>query len=229
MFRKFGVPFWAVCLVLFWGAPAQAQSIYSNANWNWMRMTQAQCLAQADKAFNAAARAFDFPFDTQTLDGWLVWDRLEDTIVQIACVADDGTTSLTSATSERMLVVISVNSLDAGRNEALRDFLRDCFQRNRCEDANAGLFARAVDPQAGKPVVVEFAGLPGNKQDWISVVPQGVDDKTYKSGFWSYLSGRTSGTLTLGTLTPGAYEVRVYLDWPDGGYTVVSRSHFSVR
>ncbi len=84
----------------------------------------------------------------------------------------------------------------------------------------------ATDYAAGETVVVHYRGLPGNPQDWITVVHADESDDRY--GAWLYTEGATSGTATFDDLAPATYEVRVYLDWPAGGYEVVSRYPFTV-
>jgi len=79
----------------------------------------------------------------------------------------------------------------------------------------------------GSPVVIKWFGAPGNMQDWITVVPQGTPDKEW--GQWMYLKGKTSGTFAAQIPEPGKYEVRIYFDWPNGGFKVVERMKFVVR
>jgi hypothetical protein len=78
----------------------------------------------------------------------------------------------------------------------------------------------------GEPIVVHFRGLPGSAGDWITVIAAAEPDDRYAS--WSYTGGATSGRLAFAALPPGEYEVRVYFDWPAGGYAVRSRSAFAV-
>jgi peptidoglycan hydrolase-like protein with peptidoglycan-binding domain len=77
-----------------------------------------------------------------------------------------------------------------------------------------------------EPIIVEFSGLPGNKQDWITVVTKETPDNSYAEYF--YTQGKTQGNYTFKGLKPGEYEVRVYFDWPGGGYTVQDRFSFEV-
>jgi hypothetical protein len=48
-------------------------------------------------------------------------------------------------------------------------------------------------------------------------------------GEWFYTGGMKSGSYTFGGLQPGRYEVRVYFDWPDGGYKVKASYGFTVE
>ncbi|MEB3268934.1 MAG: hypothetical protein VKJ09_10385 [Leptolyngbya sp.] len=80
---------------------------------------------------------------------------------------------------------------------------------------------------AGETVTVTYTGLPGNDQDWISVTPASEADDIY--GEWFYTGGAKEGTYTFNGLEPGVYEVRVYFNWPDGGFEVKDRYSFAVE
>jgi hypothetical protein len=79
----------------------------------------------------------------------------------------------------------------------------------------------------GEPVDIEFSGLPGYSQDWITVVPATAPDNS--QGEWFYAGGMKSGIHTFSGLQPGSYEVRVYFDWPSGGYDIKARYAFTVE
>jgi len=76
-------------------------------------------------------------------------------------------------------------------------------------------------------VTITYSGLPGNKNDWITLVKATLPDSTY--GAWFYTSGRKSGTYSFGVVEPGDYEVRIYFDWPSGGYIVQKRVKIRVK
>ncbi|MBT3602907.1 MAG: hypothetical protein HOE48_11700 [Candidatus Latescibacteria bacterium] len=75
-------------------------------------------------------------------------------------------------------------------------------------------------------IVVEFGGLTGNSQDWISVVPKGTPDGTYQEFQWFYTDGQKRGLHTIDVLPVGEYEVRLYFD---SGYDVQARFGFGVE
>lgn len=79
----------------------------------------------------------------------------------------------------------------------------------------------------GDPVVINYGGLPGNQRDWVTVVPLGTPADNW--GQWTYTDGKASGSFQVDDLAPGAYEARVYLDWPRGGFEVVRHWYFSVE
>ncbi|MEQ8653161.1 MAG: hypothetical protein RIC87_11920 [Kiloniellales bacterium] len=79
----------------------------------------------------------------------------------------------------------------------------------------------------GDPVVINYGGLPGNQRDWVTVVPLGTPADNW--GQWTYTDGKASGSFQVDDLAPGAYEARVYLGWPRGGFDVVRRWYFSVE
>ncbi len=78
----------------------------------------------------------------------------------------------------------------------------------------------------GENMLIQYAGLPGNGQDWITVVKKGDSDSSY--GQYIYTEGKTSGTWSIAAPSAGEYEVRLYLNWPSGGYNVVARYPFRV-
>lgn len=76
-------------------------------------------------------------------------------------------------------------------------------------------------------ITVSYSGLPGNQQDWITLIRSSEPDNTY--GEWFYTSGQRSGSHTFNVTEPGDYEVRVYYNWPDGGYIVQKRIKITVK
>lgn len=76
-------------------------------------------------------------------------------------------------------------------------------------------------------VTITYSGLPGNQNDWITLVRASEPDSTY--GSWFYTSGQKSGTYSFGTVEPGDYEIRIYFDWPNGGYIVRKRVKITVK
>lgn len=78
----------------------------------------------------------------------------------------------------------------------------------------------------GDEIVIHYEGMPGNAQDWIALVPATAAENTY--GQWFYTRGRSSGTHSFKGVRVGAYEIRVYYDWPAGGFEVRDRLRFDV-
>lgn len=72
-------------------------------------------------------------------------------------------------------------------------------------------------------IVVEFSGLPGNSQDWISIAAAGSADNSFDT--YQYSAGSQSGQLTFAGLQPGRYQVRAYFN---NEYTVRARYDFTV-
>jgi len=85
----------------------------------------------------------------------------------------------------------------------------------------------AVVFQPGQPVVITWRNTPGNAKDWVTVVPAGTSDR--KWGKWTYLRGRTAGAFAVRGLPAGAYEARLYFNWPKGGFNVIERLRFTVQ
>ncbi|OUD12040.1 leucine-rich repeat domain-containing protein [Thioflexithrix psekupsensis] len=80
----------------------------------------------------------------------------------------------------------------------------------------------------GEPITITYQGLPGNAQDWISVVQVGSADDVYSRN-WTYTQSATEGEYTVKEpLVPGEYEARLYFDYPKGGMVVQKRHVFRV-
>jgi len=80
---------------------------------------------------------------------------------------------------------------------------------------------------AGETVIVFWSGLPGNQQDLVAVVPSGAPLENL--GNWTYTQGATDGVFEAAGLAPGAYEVRVFFDHPNGGTVVQAQYFFTVQ
>jgi len=78
-------------------------------------------------------------------------------------------------------------------------------------------------------VTVNWRGLSGTTNDWVSIIAAGAPDTDYIGGQWTYTDRTRSGTFRVRGLPPGEYEVRLYLDWPAGGYLVAERLRFRPR
>ncbi|MEA5532390.1 hypothetical protein [Crocosphaera sp. XPORK-15E] len=79
---------------------------------------------------------------------------------------------------------------------------------------------------ANEQIIVEYSGFPGNKNDWITISSSDKPDNSY--GPYFYTQGKQNGTYTFNGLPAGNYQVRSYFNWPAGGYTVQTRSSFTV-
>lgn len=75
-------------------------------------------------------------------------------------------------------------------------------------------------------ISIEYFGLPGNNQDWISLVDASKPDNVF--GEWFYTQGKKSGSHTFKALPVGNYEIRVYYNWPTGQYVVHDRFSITV-
>jgi len=80
---------------------------------------------------------------------------------------------------------------------------------------------------SSEPVSIKYSGLPGNQYDWITLVSAENGDSSY--GEWFYTKGEKEGTYTFNAQYPGNYEVRVYYNWPKGGYVVQKRLKITVK
>lgn len=73
-------------------------------------------------------------------------------------------------------------------------------------------------------IMVDYSGMAGNVQDWISLTPKGKPDNEF--GPWKYTEGKKSGSLIFDPLPAGEYEVRAYFN---NGYKVEKRYSFVVQ
>lgn len=80
---------------------------------------------------------------------------------------------------------------------------------------------------AQEPILVEFSRLPGNAQDWITLVAAAQPDNQY--GEYFFTQGKSAGQMNFNGLPPGSYEVRLYYNWPSDGFKVQFRYPFVVR
>ncbi len=79
----------------------------------------------------------------------------------------------------------------------------------------------------GETVVIRYDGLPGNQNDWVTVVPLGTPTDNW--GEWTYTNGKVGGSFEVKGLAPGSYEARIYFDWPNGGFEVARSWPFTVE
>ncbi len=78
-----------------------------------------------------------------------------------------------------------------------------------------------------EPISVTFKNIPATRSDWITIVPVGSAPDYYIES--QYTDGRRSGSLTFqGMTAPGDYEVRLFLNWPAGGYNIAARKRFRI-
>jgi hypothetical protein len=91
---------------------------------------------------------------------------------------------------------------------------------------------RATKPVfvTGEPIVLWLRDLPGPLQNWVSVVAPGTPPDIYVDvpGHWAYTDGLVTGEIQMAPQLPGAYEARLYLDWPDGGTEIRGDDRFYV-
>lgn len=84
-----------------------------------------------------------------------------------------------------------------------------------------------LEPSVARPgqtLTLTFEGAPGYPQDWVTLVSTSTPAEQY--GEWYYLGGKRAGTVSFKAPdAPGTYEVRLYENWPAGGYKIVARSN----
>ena len=156
----------------------------------------------------------------------------EDALAELDVLIDDFAAILEKAELDRAAQLELLRDLDELRTSfgVVRDKLYGRIGDERDEAAMRarGYLAWTERSQYydDEEIVVYFAGLPGNRTDWIALTAASRPDNQY--GRWAYTQGETRGTHTFAKLSPGSYEVRVYFNWSSGGYTVHSRHAFTV-
>jgi hypothetical protein len=80
----------------------------------------------------------------------------------------------------------------------------------------------------GESIFVKVINLPGNPQDWLTLVK--VDAPASEFGEWFYTKGVTEGSWTFSVpKRPGNFEVRVFFDYPAGGQPMHARAPIEVE
>lgn len=121
--------------------------------------------------------------------------------------------------------VVNLVMASAGDHLPERDRLADAIRGGgggRFESRHLSVTVRSEGM-----VVVAWRDTPGNATDWVSIQPIGAPDDTY-GATWSYTESAASGSKEFGPLAAGEYEVRLYHDWPSGGFTVQERLRIRV-
>lgn len=134
--------------------------------------------------------------------------------------------------SEKGIILSSVNERlkTGGASDVADDSTDDTTPVVIEDDTTSKTFKVIIDRNTysrSEGITVTWSGLPGNSHDWITLVPVGTSDSTY--GEWFYTDGRRSGSHTFAAQEPGDYEIRVYFNWPDGGYVVQKRIKIKVK
>ena len=80
--------------------------------------------------------------------------------------------------------------------------------------------------RTGQSVAITVSELPGNPQDWVTLIEASRPDAEF--GVWEYTNGVQQGTWQFTAGNAGDYEVRVYYDWPNGGYAVKARASITI-
>jgi len=66
-------------------------------------------------------------------------------------------------------------------------------------------------------IILEFSNFPGNRYDWVSIAIPGSENTDYQT--YAYVSEeKKNGTINLGGIEAGNYEIRYYYDWENGKY-----------
>jgi TolB-like protein len=133
--------------------------------------------------------------------------------------------------SEKGIILASANeklitdSYNNGNNDSISG--GDDETIDNPKNANAVIKPSKTIYNRFDQITISYSGLPGNQNDWITLVKAAESDRTY--GDWFYTSGQRSGSYTFKAVEPGDYEIRIYYDWPNGGYIVQKKIKIKVK
>ncbi len=82
--------------------------------------------------------------------------------------------------------------------------------------------------QQGDAVAFSVSGLPGNRTDWITLAPKDTPPEEWGAN-WVYTQGVTKGDWSfVAPNAAGPYEIRVYFNYPNGGFEVQAIAEIEV-
>ncbi len=125
-----------------------------------------------------------------------------------------------ASTDEKLTTGISAED-NTGNNQQGNEIIEDIKDRMAEIRLNKKIYSKT------EHITITYSDLPGNQNDWITLVKESEPDTVY--GDWFYTYGQKSGSYTFKIAEPGDYEVRVYYDWPNGGYVVQKRIKIKVK
>ena len=226
---RVGIALFVGIFFFIFTSSATAQNIVSISTSSWLSMKQQLCIQRGTEALRLANIT-----DTQSNE-WLVQGEANNTVIVLKCIADDGTTNLINPTVNRVLLNLTISGSSSTSNQLTK--LRNCIQehvfkgRSSCWSSNKGNSPKVLNTSkstytANEPITVTFQGMPANRSDeWITIVPMGTPTSVYDH--WTYLNGKTEGTLNFKGLPLGTYEVRAFYSATDD--TVRAQHTFTVR
>jgi TolB-like protein len=98
---------------------------------------------------------------------------------------------------------------------------------NTLKTGNSKIYLKKEVSPANENIIIEYSGMPGYQHDWITLVEASKPDTDW--GNWFYTQGQQSGQYIYNGIKPGTYEIRVYYNWPAGGYAVQNRAKLTVK
>ena len=80
----------------------------------------------------------------------------------------------------------------------------------------------------GEVIDASIEGLSGSRTDWVTLVSSATPENEWGAQ-WVYTNSKLAGSWSFNApAEPGRYEIRVYFNWPDGGFTVKARESFEI-
>ena len=120
---------------------------------------------------------------------------------------------------------VSLPGLPEGNYEA-RLFYDNSFDLQAMDAIMVSYSCASIRPSKDvyapyEPIVVNFAHLPGNSNDWIGIYPEGASNDWKNVLVWSFTNGSQAldampgpinGSVTLDGLPAGRYDIRLFFD-----------------
>lgn len=104
--------------------------------------------------------------------------------------------------------------------------LIDSSLTGSCDANNIKLTTDKAIYKVSDSINIKYSGLPGNDQDWITVVKSGAPADDW--GIWDYTKGKVNGKYSIVINEPGKYESRIFIDWPTCGFKIMAQQTFTI-
>ncbi|MBI5917226.1 MAG: hypothetical protein HY842_17785 [Bacteroidetes bacterium] len=195
--------------------PAFAQTPTWAATQNWLDNVSHSTCMQRSKAIlqqnNFSVRQQDdnvsFIGEKDAWYAYLTCQSCGDKTITTIVISTSGTQQAAVELRERLLYYIATGKTGTGTTTS----------------AQVNLWLDKSSFSVGEKITVHYSGMPGNAQDWVSLVEKGKPDNQF--GPWKYTESKKDGSMLFDALPAGEYETRAYFN---NGYNVEKRVYFSV-
>ncbi len=105
---------------------------------NWVDISHDTCITRATRSINSVNSSMGLGIPLDVVDGWLVGGNAIEVNVTIGCASDNDSLQLNSPYAARVLLLITVGSLDEILGMRVRDQIRDCIFSGECSVSESG-------------------------------------------------------------------------------------------